>query len=81
MKVPNLRVRFQKVCAILDIEYHDGLHSLRHTWATRCLERNVPIKVVSEMLGHEKVEFTMNVYQDVLKESQVGVAEILDDLF
>lgn len=76
-----LRERFQKVCAILDIDYHDGLHSLRHSWGTRCLERNVPIKVVSEMLGHEDVLTTMNIYQSVLPGQQEEVATIMNDLF
>lgn len=81
MREHLLRERFQKVCAILDIEYHDGLHSLRHSWGTRCLERNVPIKVVSEMLGHEDVLTTMNIYQSVLPGQQEEVATIMNDLF
>lgn len=76
----DLRNRFQKICAILNIEYY-GMHSLRHTWATRCLEKNIPVKVVSEMLGHEDVSTTMNTYQSVLRNQQEEVANILNDLF
>lgn len=75
----DLRDRFQKICAILDIEYY-GMHSLRHTWATRCLEKNVPVKVVSEMLGHEDVRTTANIYQSVLRNQQKEVADIMNDL-
>ena len=81
MSEVSLRRRFQKVCAILDIDYHDGLHSLRHTWATRCLEKNAPIKTVSIMLGHDDVLVTMNTYQDVLPNHQEEVAKIMNDLF
>jgi len=31
---------------------HRGLHSLRHTFASRMIARKVPLKVVSESLGH-----------------------------
>ena len=76
----TLRRRFQKICAILDIEYY-GIHSLRHSWATRALEKGIPAKVVGEMLGHEDVTTTMNIYQDVLRNKQEEVADIMNDLF
>jgi integrase len=40
-------------------------HELRHTFASRCLEMNMPIKLVSSMLGHSKVETTQNLYQHI----------------
>jgi integrase len=41
------------------------LHDLRHTWATLALEANVPVKVVSEVLGHNSPAFTLDVYSHV----------------
>lgn len=76
----NTRKRWQKVCAELDIEYQ-GVHSLRHTWATRALEKGLDIKVVSNMLGHKNVITTMNIYQDVLPDEKEKAADLLDDLF
>ena len=76
----NTNRRWKKVCAILDIPY-EGVHALRHTWATRALEREVPIKVVSNMLGHKNIITTMNVYQDVLIAHKKVVADKLNDLF
>jgi integrase len=40
-------------------------HELRHTFASRCLEMNMPVKLVSSMLGHSKVETTQNLYQHI----------------
>lgn len=40
-------------------------HELRHTFASRCLEVGMDVKLVSAMLGHSKVETTMNLYQHV----------------
>ena len=45
-------------------------HSLRHTFATRALEAGIPVKVVSQILGHANVQITMDTYQHVLPELQ-----------
>ena len=37
-------------------------HTLRHTYATRCIENGIDIKSVSEMLGHADVTTTLRLY-------------------
>lgn len=39
-----------------------NFHGLRHTFATRCVELNVDIKSLSEILGHANVGITLNTY-------------------
>ena len=56
------------------------LHDMRHTHATLLLKAGVPIKVVSERLGHASVAFTMQVYQHVLPGMQEESAARLDQL-
>jgi len=41
-------------------------HALRHTFATRMLEANVPAKVVQDVLGHADVTLTLNTYSHVM---------------
>jgi integrase len=41
------------------------LHDLRHTWATLALEAGVPLKVVSERLGHATTAITADIYSHV----------------
>ena len=41
------------------------LHDLRHTRATLLLAVGVPVKVVSERLGHANATITLTVYQHV----------------
>lgn len=37
-------------------------HTIRHTFATRCVEEGIDIKSLSEILGHANVKITMNRY-------------------
>jgi integrase len=41
------------------------VHALRHAHATHALESGVPLKVVSERLGHSSIAITGNVYSHV----------------
>lgn len=41
---------------------HMGFHSLRHTFATRAIERGADMKTLSEILGHSSPTVTMNRY-------------------
>jgi integrase len=56
------------------------LHDLRHTHATLLLKAGVPIKVVSERLGHATPGFTMATYQHVLPGMQTEAAETFAEL-
>ena len=57
-----------------------SLHDLRHTHATLLLKAGVPVKVVSERLGHANVAFTMSVYQHVLPGMQAAAASTFAEL-
>lgn len=39
-----------------------NFHSLRHTFATRCIESGFDIKCLSEILGHSDISMTLNKY-------------------
>lgn len=42
-------------------------HILRHTYATRLEENNIPPKVKQYLLGHSSLEMTQNTYTDIQK--------------
>ncbi len=56
------------------------LHDLRHTHASLLLKAGVPVKVVSERLGHSSPSFTMSVYQHVMPGMQAEAAAIFSRL-
>jgi integrase len=56
------------------------LHDLRHTHATLALKAGVPVKVVSERLGHESPAFTLKQYAHVIPGMQAAAAAVVADL-
>jgi integrase len=70
---------FERLLAKLDLP-RIRLHDLRHTHATLLIKAGVPVKVVSERLGHASVAFTMQVYQHVLPGMQADAAATFGDI-
>ncbi|SEW20636.1 tyrosine-type recombinase/integrase [[Clostridium] fimetarium] len=44
---------------------HMYIHSLRHTYATRCIENNMKPKSLQKILGHSSITVTMDLYVHV----------------
>lgn len=53
--------RYQKILSDCRID-RAGFHTLRHTFATRCIETGVDAKTLCELLGHSNVSITLNTY-------------------
>ena len=76
---PNVTFRFNQLARDAGLPTI-RLHDLRHSAATMMLEEGVPVKVVSTILGHSRVQTTMDTYQAVTRASLDGAAERLDAL-
>lgn len=50
--------KFLRACNIEDTNFH----TLRHTFATHCIEMGFDIKTLSEILGHSSVNITLDRY-------------------
>ena len=72
----TMQNRYRALLKRAGVPYHN-FHALRHTYATRCIEQNVDVKSVSEMLGHSDVRITLQTYVHVsLRHKQQAVQSI-----
>jgi integrase len=55
-------------------------HDLRHTAATLALKKRMPVKLVSDMLGHATTAITSDLYQHVTPDMQLEVADAIEQL-
>ena len=54
-----------------------GVHTLRHTFATRLFERGAQLKDVSVLLGHASIAITANTYIHVIEERKQNIVDLL----
>jgi len=60
-----------------EIRFHD----LRHTYATLALANGVPIRVVSDTMGHSRSSVTIDTYAHVLPSQERLAADKMDAVF
>ncbi len=73
--------RMLKKYNILDPNVTNGkidLHSLRHTFGTRCAEAGMPPKVLQALMGHTDIKITMNTYFDAQEDYIVDNVSRID---
>lgn len=56
-------------------------HTLRHTFATRCIENGMPPQVLKTILGHSKLGMTMDLYSHVLPDTKAEEMRKIVGLF
>ena len=66
-----------KLCDEAGIE-HFCMHALRHTYATRAIERGVPPKVLQKLLGHSSIKTTMDRYVHVTDDSMESAIRLFE---
>jgi len=57
-----------------------NFHTLRHTFATRCMELHMDITTLSQLLGHCSVKLTLDTYTDSVWEHKAEAIQLLDSL-
>ena len=75
-----MKSRLAKAGIPFEREKSHGLHTLRHTLATRLLEQDIPVQTISEILGHACVGST-KVYLQVDLEGLRKCAIDPDEVF
>ncbi len=56
-------------------------HALRHTFATRGMEKGIPPKVMQELLGHTSITMTLDIYSHVLPNTKAQEIKKLTNMF
>lgn len=75
----NLKESLNKIYRKAGIE-GATMHTLRHTYATRCFEAGVDIKAVSEQLGHKEVKTTYNFYVHLFEDTKTKEIDKLAEI-
>lgn len=55
-----------------------GVHTLRHTFCSLLIRKNIDIKTISEIVGHKSVNFTYNTYVHLLEKQKAMAIRSLD---
>ena len=76
----NVRRRYKQLVENAGLPPTTRIHDLRHAMATLWLTNGVPIKVVSERLGHSSISITLQVYGHLLPNMQAEAAQKMDYL-
>lgn len=65
-----------KSAGLPDVKFH----TLRHTFATNCLQQNFDVKTLSEILGHASTDITMRIYVHTSLDRKVACMNMLSPL-
>lgn len=78
----NLRNRqFPALLKTAGLDENFTLYNLRHTAISHMLDGGMMPKLVSEVVGHTDVHFTMNTYQKLLEKRRAGAGDELQRIF
>jgi integrase len=69
----NYNLRLRRISAMLNLRNPLTSYVARHTWATMALHEGLPVKIISEGMGHES-ENTTRIYLAALDQSVLDTA-------
>ena len=74
----NIYREFGKIKDNANIISDVTFHSMRHSFATRLIEKGADIKTVSELLGHKSIQITLDIYGHVSSDLKNKTISLLD---
>ena len=76
----TMQYQFKKLLHKAGID-NRNFHTLRHTFATNCVENGMDVKALSELLGHSDVKITLNRYVHPTMDSKRRQIGSLSDFY
>lgn len=73
----TLQRKFKKYAKKAELQEHYSFHSLRHGFATRCLESGVPLNQVQVLMGHASISTT----SDYVRANPIDAIKSYEDYF
>ncbi len=75
-----LQNQWQRMKRRGDLDIPDGMviYSMRHFFASNCLQHNIPITDVAEWMGHNSIEITFKTYRHLMPGTLGQAARLLD---
>lgn len=74
----TLQRKCDKNCKLAEINKNIRIHDFRHSFASMCINKGVPIEIISEYLGHENISTTLNIYSHLYPNSQDKLIKLLE---
>ena len=75
IKPDSLTKTFRRI--VLNLNYHCRFHDLRHTCASLLIQQGIPMKSVSQWLGHSSMSVTSEVYVHLLYQDKINIADTI----
>lgn len=75
----TIRYQFHRLLKQVNLKGYT-FHALRHSFATRCLEKGVNIAVISSLLGHSSTKMTLDIYINSSLVEERAAVEIISVL-
>ena len=74
----NVKRALKELLDKTEIKTNVTMHVLRHSFATRLLEKGANIKALSEILGHKSINITLDIYSHALADFKSDTISLLD---
>ena len=75
----TIRTHFNNACKSTGVK-RIRLHDLRHSHASMLMNSGIPIKQISQRLGHKDIKITLEIYAHLYKETENALVESLEKI-
>lgn len=75
VKLTTLQRKCDNNCIKANINKNIRIHDFRHSFASMCINNNIPIQIISGYLGHENISTTLDIYGHLYPNSETELVD------